>query len=155
MAITESLGSEELSVAGAAMDLMIGSVASQSRIKGTMTLGTVEALFVPHGSLGQLLFGSKHCTTASRAALSFLRHDRSRIGIVEWPLCGDFILTAQVNRVGRYNKRHLGPDNSQILTSDHRFAGIRHHSRSRIRGVPTSCRSMFDSIRPCRVHRNQ
>lgn len=49
---SESFGSEQFSVAGTAMDLLIRSIAGQHRIQRTMALVTVEALLVPHGTLG-------------------------------------------------------------------------------------------------------
>lgn len=49
---SESFGSEKFSVAGTAMDLLIRSIAGQHRIQRTMALVTVEALLVPHGTLG-------------------------------------------------------------------------------------------------------
>lgn len=90
--VAESLGSEELSVARAAVDLTVRSVASQRRVEWAMALGTVEALLVPHRALSQLLLGSKHSTAATWAALSLLGHDRGRVRIVEGSFRGNLIL---------------------------------------------------------------
>lgn len=57
-----------------------------------MALGAVEALLVPHRSLGQLLFGSKHSATAAGAALSLLGHDRGRVRVVEGSFRGQLVL---------------------------------------------------------------
>lgn len=48
VAVAEALGPEEPSVAGTAVDLLVGAVASQSRVQRTVAFGTVEALLVPH-----------------------------------------------------------------------------------------------------------
>lgn len=48
MAVTETLGPEELAVTGAAVDLLVGAVASQHRVQRPVTLRAIEALLVPH-----------------------------------------------------------------------------------------------------------
>lgn len=48
MAVAESLGAEQLAVAGSAVDLLVGAIAGQHRVQRTMALSAVEALFVPH-----------------------------------------------------------------------------------------------------------
>lgn len=57
--------SKEFSVAWAAMDLLIRSITSQCWVQWTMTFATAETSFVPHGTFGQLLLGSKNSTTAT------------------------------------------------------------------------------------------
>lgn len=96
MSVSESLGPEELSIAGSAMDLTVGSVASQGGVQRTMALGAVEALLVPHGSLGQLLLSGEHSATASWAALSLCGHNGGRIGVVEGPLSRDLVLAGKL-----------------------------------------------------------
>lgn len=49
---SESLGSKQLSVAGTAVNLLVRSIAGQHRIQRPVALVTVEALLVPHGTLG-------------------------------------------------------------------------------------------------------
>lgn len=71
MSIAEALGAVALAVAGLAVDVAIGTIASQNGVKGTMTVGAVVTLSVPHLALGQLLFGSKDGATATGATLSF------------------------------------------------------------------------------------
>lgn len=92
VAVAESLGSEQLSVARTAMDLAIWSIASLSGVQRAMALGAVEALLVPHRSLGQLLLGRKHGASATRAALTLGSHNRGRVRIVEWSFRRDLIL---------------------------------------------------------------
>lgn len=92
MAVTESLGSKELSVAGTAVNLTVGSVTGECGVQGAMALSAVEALLMPHCSLGQLLFSSKHSSTATGATLALGSHDRSSIGIVEGALGRDLFL---------------------------------------------------------------
>lgn len=48
MAITKSFGPEELTIAGSAVNFLVGPVAGENRIKWSMTFCTVEALLVPH-----------------------------------------------------------------------------------------------------------
>lgn len=71
MSVAEALGAVALAVAGLAVDVAIGTIASQNGVKGTMTVGAVVTLSMPHLSLGQLLFGSKDGATATGATLSF------------------------------------------------------------------------------------
>jgi len=47
-----------------------------------MTLGAIEALLMPHGALGELLFSGKHHATATGATLPSWRLNRGRIRIV-------------------------------------------------------------------------
>lgn len=93
VAVAEALGSEQLSVARAAVDLAVRPVAGQRRVQRPVALGAVEALLVPHRALGQLLFRGEHGTAAARAALSLGRQDRGRVGVVEWSFRGDLVLT--------------------------------------------------------------
>lgn len=82
MAESEAFGPEELSVARAAVDLLVGAIACQHRIQGSVTLGTIEALLVPHGALGELLFRGKYHAAATGATLPSWRLDRGRIRII-------------------------------------------------------------------------
>lgn len=79
MAKAEALRSEQLAVAGAAVDLLVRAVARDHRIQRPVALGTIEALLVPHGALGQLLLGGKHHSTAPRTTLAGGRFDAGRV----------------------------------------------------------------------------
>lgn len=92
MSVAEALGTEELAVAGAAMDLAVGSVAGQHGVQRAVTVGAVVALLVPHLALGQLLLGSEHGATAPGAALALAGLDRGGVRIVEWPVGANLIL---------------------------------------------------------------
>lgn len=92
MSETESFRSEKSGVASAAMDFLVGSVTSEGGIQGTMTLGTVETLLVPHSSFGKLLFSSKDHTTAAGTSLARWSFDGSSIGIVERATSRNFFL---------------------------------------------------------------
>lgn len=83
MAKSEAFGPEELSIARAAVNFFVGTIACQHRIQRPMTLGTIKALLVPHGAFGELLFRSKHHATATGATLPSWRLNRGRIRIVE------------------------------------------------------------------------
>lgn len=48
MTVSKTFGSKEFSVAGLAMDFLIGAIASQHRVQWTMAFGAVEAFFMPH-----------------------------------------------------------------------------------------------------------
>jgi len=88
---TESFGSEQFAIAGPAVDLLVGTVASQHRIQRTMALCAVEALLVPHGSFSQLLFSGEDHSSAPGTALTRWGLDRGRIGVVEGSRTGDLI----------------------------------------------------------------
>lgn len=92
MAESETFGPEELSVARAAVDFLVGAIACQHRIQGSVTLGTIEALLVPHGTLGELLFRGKYHATATGATLPSWRLDRSRIRIIIRSIGRNFFL---------------------------------------------------------------
>lgn len=108
MSESESFGSEEFTVAGSAVDFLVGSVAGQHRVQRSMTLGTVEALLVPHGAFGELLFRGKHHATATRATLTSWRLDGGRVGIVERPTGRNFFLPERNNTLESFiaNLRH-------------------------------------------------
>lgn len=82
--IAESLGSEELSVARSAMDFLVGSIACKGRVQRTTTLRAAEALLVPNGSLGQLLFGGEHSSATAWASFASRRLDWCCISGGEW-----------------------------------------------------------------------
>lgn len=94
VAEAEAFGPEELSVARAAMDLLVGAVACQHGVQGSVTLGAIEALLVPHGALGELLFSGKHHATATGATLPSWRLNRGRIRIVVRSTGRNFFLPA-------------------------------------------------------------
>lgn len=48
MAVSESSGSEELSIASAAMDLLVRAIARQHRVQRPVALCAVETFLVPH-----------------------------------------------------------------------------------------------------------
>lgn len=83
VAVTESLGSEKLAVAGSAVDLTVRAIAGQHRVKWTMAFSAVKALLVPHRSLGELLLSSKYHASAAGTSLARRSLDGSRIGVVE------------------------------------------------------------------------
>lgn len=74
------------------MDLLIGSIASQSRIQWTTAFGTAEANLVPHRAFSQLLFGSEYGTAATWASLTWCCLDGRRVRIVEWFCVGNLLL---------------------------------------------------------------
>lgn len=83
VAESKTFGPEELPVAGTAMNLLVGAVTRQHGVQRSMTFGAIEALFVPHGALGELLLRGEHHAATTGTALSSWRLNRSRIGIVE------------------------------------------------------------------------
>lgn len=95
VAVAESLGPEELSVARTAMDLLVGPITRQRRVQWTLALRAAEALLVPHRSLGQLLFGGEHGATATWASLAGRRLDRRRVRIVEWLRVRELLFTTK------------------------------------------------------------
>lgn len=92
MAEAETFRPEELLVARTAVDFLVGTVACQHGVQGSVTLGTIETLLVPHGALGELLFRGKYHTAATRATLSSWRLNRGRIRIVVRSAGRNFIL---------------------------------------------------------------
>lgn len=94
VAESETFGPEELSVAGAAVNLLVGAVARQHGIQRSMTFGAIEALLVPHGTLGELLLRGEHHAATTGAALSSWRLNRGRIGIVIRSTGRNFFLPA-------------------------------------------------------------
>lgn len=68
-----------LAVASLAIDILIGSIASDNRVQSLGTISTFEAFLMPHSSLGQLLFGSKNGSATTRAALTWWGSDYGRI----------------------------------------------------------------------------
>lgn len=64
-----ALGTKFLGVAEFAVDVAVGTVASENRIQNTVTFVTVEARFVPHCSTGEHLLGSKDGSSASGTSL--------------------------------------------------------------------------------------
>jgi len=90
----ETFGPEELSVARAAMDFLVGAIACQHGVQGSVTLGAIETLLVPHGALGELLFSGKHHATATGTTLPSWRLNRGRIRIVVRSTGRNFFLPA-------------------------------------------------------------
>lgn len=94
---SESLRSEQLSVTGTAMDFLVWSIASQHRIQWSVAFVTVEALFVPHGTLGKLLFSSEYHSTATWATLTGRSLDAGRIDGNRWLLGGHLLFSVTVS----------------------------------------------------------
>lgn len=90
---SESLRSEELSVACSAVDFLVWSITGQHRIQWSVALVTVEALLVPHGTLGKLLFSREHHSSATRATLTGRSLDARRIDGNRWLLRGHLLLS--------------------------------------------------------------
>lgn len=93
VAETETLRAEQLAVAGATVDLAVRTVAGNHGIERPVTFVTVEALLVPHRSLGQLLLGGEHHAAASWATLSLRRLDHGRVNRHHRLLRGQLLLT--------------------------------------------------------------
>lgn len=89
---SESLRSEQFSVAGTAVDFLIWSITGQHRVQWSMALVAVEALLVPHGALSELLFSSEHHSTATWTALASRSLDAGRIDRNRWLLGGQLLL---------------------------------------------------------------
>jgi len=70
VAVTKALGAEELAVAGAAVDVAIGSIAGQDRVQWPVAVGADVALLVPHLALGQLLLGGEYGSSAPGTAFA-------------------------------------------------------------------------------------
>lgn len=66
------------------MNFLIWTVTCQHWIKWTMTFSTIKAFFMPHCTLGQLLFSSKHNTTASWTTFTWLSLNWSGIYTNKW-----------------------------------------------------------------------
>lgn len=98
---SEALGSEELAVAGATVNLLVGSVASYHGVERSVALGAVEALLVPHGALGELLLGHEDHATASWTALARRGLYRGRVRVVMWTTRGNLLLTVEVTTIYR------------------------------------------------------
>lgn len=109
VAVAESLRSEELGVARAAMDLAVGAVAGQSRVERTMAFGAVEARLVPDGALGQLLLRLEDGAAAARASLALRRLDRSGVPVVERARLSDLVVTASEEQIHTITN-HSGPN---------------------------------------------
>lgn len=75
VAVTESFRSELFSVAGLAVDFLVGSVAGQHRIQGSFAVVALEAEFVVFAAFRQHLLGSKDHSSAAGTALTLLRLD--------------------------------------------------------------------------------
>lgn len=59
-----------LAVAGLAIDVGVGSVASDDRVQGLCAVPTLKALAMPFATFSQHLFCGKDDTAATRAALA-------------------------------------------------------------------------------------
>lgn len=94
MTVAEALRAEQLRIARATVDLLVRAVTGERRVQRPAALRAAEALLVPHGALGQLLFGRKDGATAARTAVAVSCLDRrgvrggKRLGI------GDLFVTA-------------------------------------------------------------
>lgn len=93
VAVTESFWSEQATVARAAVNFLIRAIAGTHRIQWTMALIAAKAFFVPHGSLGQLLFSSKHGTAATRTTFTLSSFDGCSAGDDEWTVVGVVVFT--------------------------------------------------------------
>lgn len=91
----ETFGPKEFTVARSAVDFLVGPVAGQHRVQWSMALGTVEALLVPHGALGELLLGGKHHAPATGTPLAGRGLDGRRVGIIEWSTGRNFVLPVE------------------------------------------------------------
>lgn len=74
------------------MDFLVGTVASEHRVKGSVTFGTIETFLVPHCTLGQLLFGGEYHATATGTPFAEWSLDRRSVRVVEWTALGDLVL---------------------------------------------------------------
>lgn len=61
---------ELLAVAGLAVNIAIGSIASNNRIQSLVAVLALEALAMPLSTLGEDLFGGEDYTTATGTALA-------------------------------------------------------------------------------------
>lgn len=153
MTIAESLWPEQFSVARAAMDLLIGTITSQSRIQWTMTFGTIEARLMPDCSFGQLLFGSEYGTAATRTSLTWCCFNRCCIRIVEWFGIRNLFIAAEWTIVEIICLFHINC--IDLLTSNHQFARIQSHKRNHSHVDPNFFHSKFYNRYLCRGHRKR
>lgn len=108
VAVAKALGSKQLCVARSAMDLLVWSIAGQSRVERTTALGTAEAFLVPHGTLGQLLFSGKHSAATTWASFASCGLDgRSVYGRERLGVCNLFITVQDKAKFGLINKHVL------------------------------------------------
>lgn len=75
------------------MNFLIGTVAGNHRIQWAMALIAVKAFLVPHGTLGQLLFGGKHGTPATWATFTSRSLDGCGASDDEWTVVGGVVFT--------------------------------------------------------------
>lgn len=80
------------------MNFLIGTVAGNHRIQWAMALIAVEAFLVPHGTLGQLLFGGKHGTPATWATFTSRSLDGCGASDDEWTVVGGVVFTVDLNQ---------------------------------------------------------
>lgn len=66
-AIANTLGSKVTAVAGAAIDIAIGSIVQVRGVQRLAAIGAVEATLVPDAALADHLFGSEDSETATWA----------------------------------------------------------------------------------------
>jgi len=91
------LGAVQLRVAEFAVDVVIRTVTGEHGVQRSGAPGTVEALPMPHLSLGQLQLCGEHSTTTSRTSLAIRSHDGSRIRSHKWSLGSQVIFTVRFN----------------------------------------------------------
>lgn len=96
VAVPETLGSEELSIAGTAMNFLVRAITSQHRIKWPVAFRTVKAFLVPHSSFSQLLFSSEDHSSAAGTTLSLGCLDRRGIRVVIRTASRNFFLSQAV-----------------------------------------------------------
>lgn len=75
------------------MNFLIGTVTGTHRIQWAMALIAVEAFLVPHCTLGQLLFGGKHGTSATWATFTCRSLDSCGAVDDEWTVVGGVVFT--------------------------------------------------------------
>lgn len=151
VSIAETFWSIQTTIAWAAMNFLIGSIARQHWVKWTFALVATETLFVPHRALSKLLFSCKNGSTTTRTACSVRWLDCCGAWNNERTILCDIVFTEIQTKV-RVQSIKLKSDEA---TFGHQFEESLSHMQNHSHVGPTSCRSKFYNKHPYRVHRKQ
>lgn len=83
MAIAETFRSESFAVASLAVNVLVGSITSQNRVKWPVAIAAIEAFFVPFLSFGKHQLSRKDRTATTGATLALWSLDRLGVDSLE------------------------------------------------------------------------
>lgn len=145
MTKAESLRSVLLAITRPTIDLLVRTIALQSRVQWTVAVAAVVTPLVPHRSTSQLLLSCKHSTLATRATSSLGSRNGCRVWRCRGTTLGQLFLPGMEGKLIKET-----PLNCSL--TKYRFEETQSHRRIHTHVDPNAFRSTSYSRRRCLDH---